>query len=168
MKMYGGVDVQIHVFLTSALVCERLASCPGRFIPKERAPPVIYWIGGWVATELVWTTSRGEKSCPYQDRNSDPSTVKPVASQYTDWAIPPPNNSTKQGPSWETNSSSAGQEIMFYTDPKCQVSCTLRQVLLEWSSQGGWDRACSTKRGGDKCIWDFGGKVRKKEIITNT
>jgi hypothetical protein len=33
MKAYGGVDVQIHIFLTSALVGELSASRPGRFTP---------------------------------------------------------------------------------------------------------------------------------------
>jgi hypothetical protein len=33
---------------------------------------------------------RGEKSCPYQDSNSDPSVVQFVAIRYTDWAIPAP------------------------------------------------------------------------------
>jgi hypothetical protein len=48
MKTYGGVDVQIHIFLTSALVRgEWTASRPGRFTPGERAPGT-YWIGGWV------------------------------------------------------------------------------------------------------------------------
>jgi hypothetical protein len=43
MKAYGGMDVQIHIFLTSALVgCEWSASRPGRFTPDNR------WIGGWV------------------------------------------------------------------------------------------------------------------------
>jgi hypothetical protein len=39
MKKYGGVDVQIHVFLTSVLVVgERSASRPCRFTPGERVP----------------------------------------------------------------------------------------------------------------------------------
>jgi hypothetical protein len=48
MKTYGGVDVQIHVFLTSAQVGgEWSASRPCRFTPGERAPST-HWIGGWV------------------------------------------------------------------------------------------------------------------------
>jgi hypothetical protein len=47
MKMYGGVDVRIHVFLTSALVgmsgqLHSPVPCSG-----ERAPGA-HWIGGWV------------------------------------------------------------------------------------------------------------------------
>jgi hypothetical protein len=54
MKAYGGVDVQAHVLLTSALVGgEWSALRPGRFTPGERAPGT-HWIGGWVdpRTEL--------------------------------------------------------------------------------------------------------------------
>jgi hypothetical protein len=40
-----GVDLQIHVFLTSALAgIEWSASRLGRFTP----PPRTHWIGGWV------------------------------------------------------------------------------------------------------------------------
>jgi hypothetical protein len=54
MKTEGGVDVNIHVFLTSAVVGgEWSASHPGRFIPGERAPGT-HWIGGW-APEPFWT-----------------------------------------------------------------------------------------------------------------
>jgi hypothetical protein len=43
IKTYGGVYVQIHVFLTSALVEGDLsASRPGRFTPGTQ------WMGGWV------------------------------------------------------------------------------------------------------------------------
>jgi hypothetical protein len=48
MKMYGGVDVYIHIFLTSALVGgEWSASRLGHFTPRERALRT-HWIGGWV------------------------------------------------------------------------------------------------------------------------
>jgi hypothetical protein len=48
MKAHGGMDVYIHIFLTSALLGDEWsASRPGRFTPEERAPG-IHWIGGWV------------------------------------------------------------------------------------------------------------------------
>jgi hypothetical protein len=48
MVTYGGVDVEIHVFLTSPLAGgEWSASRLGRFIHGERAPGT-HWIGGWV------------------------------------------------------------------------------------------------------------------------
>jgi hypothetical protein len=47
-KAYGGVDVQIDIFLTSAPVGgEWSASHPCRFTPRERTP-CTHWIGGWV------------------------------------------------------------------------------------------------------------------------
>jgi hypothetical protein len=48
MKAYGGEDVYIHVFLTSALVGgEWSTSRPGRSIPGERVPGT-HWTGEWV------------------------------------------------------------------------------------------------------------------------
>jgi hypothetical protein len=39
MKTYGGVDVQIHIFLSLALVgCEWSVSRPCRFTPGEKPP----------------------------------------------------------------------------------------------------------------------------------
>jgi hypothetical protein len=50
MKTYGGMDVQIHIFLTSALIGgEWSPSRPCYFTPGERAPGA-HWIGGWVAS----------------------------------------------------------------------------------------------------------------------
>jgi hypothetical protein len=49
MKTYGGVDIQPHAFLTSALNrCEWSASRSGRFKPEGKTLPHIHCIGGWV------------------------------------------------------------------------------------------------------------------------
>jgi hypothetical protein len=48
MKAYGGVNVEVHIFLTSTLVGgEWSDSRPCRFTPGERASATHY-IGGWV------------------------------------------------------------------------------------------------------------------------
>jgi hypothetical protein len=49
MKVYGGVDVYIHIFMTSALARgEWSASHSGHSpLPRERAPGTC-WIEGWV------------------------------------------------------------------------------------------------------------------------
>jgi hypothetical protein len=48
MKTYGGVDIYIHIFLTSKLAGgEWSASCPGRFIARERALGPIGKKVGW-------------------------------------------------------------------------------------------------------------------------
>jgi hypothetical protein len=48
MKTYGGMHVQIHIFLTSALAGgEWSASRLYLFTPGERTPGN-HWMGGWV------------------------------------------------------------------------------------------------------------------------
>jgi hypothetical protein len=48
MKAYGELDIQIHIFLTSALVGgEWSASCLCGFTPREMYPGT-HWLGGWV------------------------------------------------------------------------------------------------------------------------
>jgi hypothetical protein len=84
MKAYGGVDVQIHIFLTSALVRgEWSASRPGRFTPEERAPGT-HWIGGWVNPRAGLDDVEKWKFLTL------PGLVQPATRRYTDWAIPAP------------------------------------------------------------------------------
>jgi hypothetical protein len=48
MKAFGGVNVQIHIVLTSALAADEWSpSRHGRFTPEEKAPRT-QCIGGWV------------------------------------------------------------------------------------------------------------------------
>jgi hypothetical protein len=48
MKVYGGVDVLVHIFLTSAVTgSEWLASRPCRFTRRKRDPGT-HSIGGWM------------------------------------------------------------------------------------------------------------------------
>jgi hypothetical protein len=60
--------------------------------PPGKEPPVT--IGEEVGCTLepvlepVWTIWRSENSYPHRDLNPDPSVVQPVASRYTDYAIP--------------------------------------------------------------------------------
>jgi hypothetical protein len=52
MKMYGGVDIWIHIFLTSVLVESELsASRHCRFSPGER-DHATHWIGGWMGLRI--------------------------------------------------------------------------------------------------------------------
>jgi hypothetical protein len=72
------------VFLNSALAGgEWSASLPSRFALGEIAPGTYQIEVGW-----VWTTWRGDKSCPYRYSNSYPSAVEPVVIRYTDCVIP--------------------------------------------------------------------------------
>jgi hypothetical protein len=59
-------------------------------LPQGKKPPVpIGYEVAWTP-EAIRTTGRSENSYPHQDLNSDPSVVQPVASRYTDYAIPAP------------------------------------------------------------------------------
>jgi hypothetical protein len=78
MKTCGGVDVYIHIFLTSALAGgEWSASRLRRFATGERAPGT-HGIGGWVDPRA---------GLDDRDSKSDTSVSQPVASRYTDYAI---------------------------------------------------------------------------------
>jgi hypothetical protein len=61
MKTFGGVDVEIQVFLSLELVGdERSASRPGRFTLGEKAPGT-HWIGGWVGPRTGLDDERKRK-----------------------------------------------------------------------------------------------------------
>jgi hypothetical protein len=82
MKTYRGVDVDFHIFLTSALVGgEWSASRPCRFtLGKEGR------LGGPQSRPGQY----GEVKIfdPTGTRTPAPLVVQPVTSRYTDWAIP--------------------------------------------------------------------------------
>jgi hypothetical protein len=82
MKTYGGVNIRIqtHIFLASALVGGKWsASRPGRFIPE---------MGGWVGPKPCLDDVERRKILPHWGSNSDSSAVQPIATLYTDYAIP--------------------------------------------------------------------------------
>jgi hypothetical protein len=71
MKTYGGMEVHLHPFLTSALDgdgCSVLR--PGRFTLAERAAG-IHWIRDCVGRR-AWTDAVAKRKipCPYEDSNS--------------------------------------------------------------------------------------------------
>jgi hypothetical protein len=83
--------VKIHVFLTPAVAgTEWSASRTGRFTLGERVPGT-YWIGGWVDPRADLHDVEKRKFLTLLGLNSDPSVVQPVASDYTDCAIPAPD-----------------------------------------------------------------------------
>jgi hypothetical protein len=80
MKMYGGVDLQIHVLLISALAGGVLsASCPGRFTPGERAAGTL-WIGGWVGPRTGMDAVEKRKFFPVSGLELQPL-YRPARSQ---------------------------------------------------------------------------------------
>jgi hypothetical protein len=82
--MYRGVDVQIHIFLTSALVGSGWsASRPCHYTPGT------HFIGGWVDPRAGLDDMEKWKFFTLSGLEVPlPLVVQPVASRYTDWAIP--------------------------------------------------------------------------------
>jgi hypothetical protein len=60
MKMYGEVDVQIHVFLTIDTSLRRVVCCTSRPLNPRRNSPLPMVLIGW-APEPVWMTWRQKK-----------------------------------------------------------------------------------------------------------
>jgi hypothetical protein len=82
MKTYGGVDVEIQIFLTSALG-ERSASLPGRFTASEGAPDT-YWIEGYLGPRICLDDVERKMSYPYCNPNSNPMALHPTANRYSE------------------------------------------------------------------------------------
>jgi hypothetical protein len=118
MKTYGGMNVQTHIFLTSALVgLKWSASRSGRLNPGERAPDT-HWIGGWMGPRASLNDMEKWKFLPLSGLDSDPLVIQPVASHYTDCAILALvynvnylANGMQQNASWEENRRSDSKEI---------------------------------------------------------
>jgi hypothetical protein len=88
MKTYGGVDVYIHVFLTSAIVGSQWSHL-GRCTSGRKTAPGTHWIGGQMAPRTgLDDVEMIEILILYRDSNSDPSVVQPVTSRHMDYAIP--------------------------------------------------------------------------------
>jgi hypothetical protein len=70
MKVYGGVEVYLHAFLTSALDGgEWSDSPPGRFTRREIAPST-HWIGGWGGPRAgLDAVVRRKIPSPYRESN---------------------------------------------------------------------------------------------------
>jgi hypothetical protein len=81
MKTYEGVDVEIHIFFTSALVGgEWSASRPGRFTPEERIPPYpLDRVGGPQSRSGRY---REEKNLALAGNRNQ--AAQPVTRRYTD------------------------------------------------------------------------------------
>jgi hypothetical protein len=85
MKAYGGVDVQIHIFLTLALAGgEWSASRSGRFTSRKRGPST-HCIGGWVDPRAGLDNLEKREFLTLLGLELRPI-VQPVASHYTDCA----------------------------------------------------------------------------------
>jgi hypothetical protein len=82
MKTYGGIDLYIHIFLTTALVVWSTSRL-GHFTPEERAPGT-HSIGGWVGPRASVDDVEKRKFLILLGLELDPSVVQPVASRYTD------------------------------------------------------------------------------------
>jgi hypothetical protein len=86
MEAYVGVDVQIHSFLTSALVGGEWSASHA---PTALPPVPIRQKVGW--TPQSRSGREEEKILDLTGtRNSEPSVVQHIASRYTDYAIQVP------------------------------------------------------------------------------
>jgi hypothetical protein len=64
-----------------------VSSTPLPLYPRERVPGT-HFVGGWVDPRAGLDHMEKWKFLPHRDSYSRPPIVQPVASRYTDWAIP--------------------------------------------------------------------------------
>jgi hypothetical protein len=84
MKTYGGVDVQIHVLTEAPAGGEWSAS------RSEQSPAVPTGQEAGCAPEPVWTTWKGEISCPYRDLvHTSPLNLEEIRSSETSVSLSP-------------------------------------------------------------------------------
>jgi hypothetical protein len=89
LKAYDGVDVMIHIFVTSTLIgVEWSASRPCRFILGERTPGT-HFIGGWVDPRVGVDDVEKRKFLTLPALELRP--IWRSASRYTDYAMPAPS-----------------------------------------------------------------------------
>jgi hypothetical protein len=76
---------------------------------------------------MIWRT---ENSWPYRDSNSDPSIVQPVASRYTDYAIP-----NSEYVSWGSQSKSYKESndkiFLLWTSIMKRITSTLAAIRMQ-------------------------------------
>jgi hypothetical protein len=119
MKMYGGVDVQIHVFLTLALFGSGHLHAPAS-LPPGKELPVTHWIGGWVGTRTgLYEVEKKFALTGTRIRSPRPSSQWPVAIQT---ARHYPGSSQKQY--------SAGNRMAATVFGEIFVFMGVRQLLL--------------------------------------
>jgi hypothetical protein len=89
-KMYGGVEVQLLVYLTSAVDCgEWSALCPERLIPRESNPSV-HWMGGGGSRASSDAVKKRAPLALAMNPNPIPRSSSLQSSFSADWTIRTP------------------------------------------------------------------------------
>jgi hypothetical protein len=83
MKMYGGVEVQLHIFLTLELNGQLHA--PAASPPQKYSP--VQSDGGWVGPRTYLSDAEETKFLPLLELEPNPSVIQPVTIRYTNCAI---------------------------------------------------------------------------------